>query len=320
MKLRSNIKIVEINSEIAGAKKGAALGNKSLRKAAKDLNSDLFSKYAFKLIEDENEALKESSKYIHAKYIDKVYTVISRLAKEIDSTINSGFFPIVLAADHSTCAGTMHGLKMAYPNEEIGVVYIDSHADINTPYTTKSGNMHGMPLAMVTSTDNKECKKNELTLEEYEYWEKLKSLSNITPAIKPENIVYCALRDYEDVEASIINKYEIPNFSTEDITYHGVKTIVEKIYKKLSHCKHIYISFDIDSVDPAYIPGTAFPCDEGLSYIQAIQLNTELLKNKKVCCWEMAEVNPLFNNSEKDSENTFRLLEKILNNIKTYNS
>ena len=86
--------------------------------------------------------------------------MIERIASRIKELREEKLFPIVLAGDHASCAGTMHGLKMAHPNDEIGVVYIDAHADIHSPYTSPSGNMHGMPLAIVTAEDNCENKIN----------------------------------------------------------------------------------------------------------------------------------------------------------------
>jgi arginase len=90
------------------------------------------------------------------------------------------------------------------------------------------------------------------------------------------------------------------------------------IFKKLSYCKHVYISFDVDSIDPLYVPGTGTPVTNGLSYEQAMQLNLELIKNEKVCCWEMAEINPLYNNTDEDSTRVFKILEKVTDTLIKY--
>jgi arginase len=308
-----HIKLVEIYSDIAGRRKGAAMGIHALKQSCKDLESEYFKRFIAQAVEDENYAYSQESEFKNAKYIDKISLVIERLANSVKKLRNENFFPIVLAGDHASCAGTMHGLRMAHPNDEIGVVYIDAHADIHSPFTSDSGNMHGMPLAIACALDNIESKKNEPTNVELDYWNKLKFLVSNKPSIKPENIVFCALRDYEEEERKLIEKHNISTFSTEEITYLGIKNIVEKIFDKLSHCKHIYVSFDVDSVDPLYIPGTGTPSENGLSYEQALQLNLELIKNEKVCCWEIAEINPLFNNSEKDSQKIFLILEKVTN-------
>ena len=308
------IKLVEVYSDIAGHKKGASLGIDALKQSCEDLDSQYFKKYLSEAIKDENDAYKEKSEFEHAKYNDKIYLVISRLANRIKDIREKKQFPIVLAGDHASCAGTMHGLRMAHPNSEIGVVYIDAHADIHSPYTSDSGNMHGMPLAMACNLDNKDSMIHDITDKEKEYWDKLKFLAGKKEAsIKPENVVFCALRDFETPEQDLITKYNIPVHTVADITLNGVSNTVKAIFEKLAHCEHIYVSFDVDSIDPLYVPGTGTPAKEGLSYDQALQLNMELIKNKKVCCWEIAEINPIFNKRKDDSDKLFKILENVTN-------
>jgi arginase len=310
LEMSKNIKVVEVYSDIAGHKKGASLGIDALRKSSKELNSEYYEKLQIESIRDDNQD-DEASDFKYAKHADKIDSIISSLAYRVKELRDEKKFPIIIAGDHSSCAGTMHGLKMAHPNSEIGVVYIDAHADIHSPYTSGSGNMHGMPLAMACGIDNLECQRNELTEKEIEYWNKLKFMASKEGSIKPENIVFCAVRDYQEEEMALIRKHKIPLYSVEEITHKGIGPTVEEIFKKLEYCDHIYISFDVDSVDPLYVPGTGTPAKNGLSYEQAMQLNIELIKNEKVCCWEMAEINPLYNNSKDDSDRIFKILEKV---------
>jgi arginase len=305
------IKLVEIYSDIAGRRKGAGLGIDALIESCEKIGSRYFKKYPAEVILDENTSFKEDTPYSHAKYIDKISLVIERVATRIKALRDENLFPIVLSGDHASCAGTMHGLKMAHPKDEIGVVYIDAHADIHSPYTSHSGNMHGMPLAIVTAEDNCESKINNPVIKEQWYWEKLKKLSGVTPAIKPQNIIFCGLRDYELAEETLINRYGITKYSAKDITYKGVKLIVDEIFKKLSHCKYVYVSFDVDSIDPIYLPGTGTPSEYGLSFDQALQLNMQLLKNEKVCCWEIAEINPIYDENNRGTMAIFNILELV---------
>jgi len=308
------IKVIEVYSDIAGHKKGAALGIDALRNSSKELNADYYEKLAFESIGDKSEK-EEMSELKNAKYADKIDSVISSLASKVKELRDENQFPIIIAGDHSSCAGTMHGLKMAHPNSEIGVIYIDAHADIHSPYTSSSGNMHGMPLAIACAIDNIECKRNELSKKELEYWEKLKFMVSDEPSIKPENIVFCAVRDYQEEEMALIKKHKIPLYTVSEITHKGIGPTVEEIFKKLEYCDHIYVSFDVDSVDPLYIPGTGTPAINGLSYEQAMQLNMELIKNEKVCCWEIAEINPLYNNSNDDATRVFKILESVTHTL-----
>jgi arginase len=314
LEITKKIKVIEVYSDIAGHRKGASLGIDALRTSSKELNSEYYEKLQIETIVDDNQD-NEDSDYKHAKHIDKIDSVISSLAKRVKSLRDENKFPIIIAGDHSSCAGTMHGLKMAHPNSEIGVIYIDAHADIHSPYTSRSGNMHGMPLAIACGIDNLKYKRNELTTKEIAYWNKLKFMASDESSIKLENIVFCAVRDYQEEEIALIKKHKIPLYTVEEITHKGIGPVIEEIFKKLEYCDHIYVSFDVDSVDPLYVPGTGTPAANGLSYEQAMQLNIGLIKNEKVCCWEMAEINPLYNNSKDDSDRIFKILERVTNSL-----
>ncbi len=309
--INKRINLVEVYSDIAGSKIGASFGIDALKQSCEDINSKYFSEFLSLVIKDENEAYLEKSEFVHAKYIDKIYLVIKRLAYRIKDLREKGIFPIVLSGDHASCAGTMHGLALAHKDDEIGVVYIDAHADIHSPYTSPSGNMHGMPLAAVCSLDNKENRIHDISEEEKKYWDKLKFFINNRASIDTKNIVFCALRNFEEPEKKLIKKHNISVHSVNDITLNGIKNTVKSIFKKLEHCRYIYISFDVDSIDPLYVPGTGTPASQGLSFEQALLLNLELIKNKKVCCWEIAEINPMFNKSEEDSIKLFKLLQEV---------
>ena len=314
--MEHKIKLIEVYSDIAGDRKGASLGVTELRKSSENLNSEYFNKFISHKVEDENHAYEKESEFKNAKYIDRITMVVERLANKVKEVRLEGDFPIILAGDHASCAGTMHGLRMAHPNEVIGVVYIDAHADIHSPYTSDSGNMHGMPLAMACGIDNKESMVHDITAKEKEYWDKLKNLAGTKDAsIDPRNVVFCAIRDFQQAEQDVIDKYNIPVHTVEDITLAGITNTVKIISEQLSHCDHIYISFDVDSVDPVYIPGTGTPVSKGLSYEQALHLNMELIKNEKVCCWEMAEINPMYNNHIDDSLKIFEILEQVSNKL-----
>lgn len=304
-----HIRLVEVPSELAGAKLGAGGGIEALKCYSGENNRGYFQKYPLIKIEDENHASLKGTKFEHARYIDHVSLVLERVASNIEKLRAENFFPIVMAGDHSTAAGTLAGLTRAHKDERIGVVWIDAHADMHTPYTSPSGNMHGMPLAVAMGVDNMDCKINELSAEESRYWEKLKQLTSVH--VKPEDIVFCALRDYEEAEAYFLKQNNIKNYTTEMVTYEGVKNVVKSMMEDLKECDHIYISFDVDSIDPLYLPGTGTPSEFGLSFEQALHLNMELIKNKKVCCWEMAEINPFLDKQNISGRYSFEILDKV---------
>lgn len=130
--------------------------------------------------------------------------MVERVSDEVSSTLAKGEFPIVLAGDHSTAAGTIAGIKAMYPKSKLGVIWIDAHADLHSPYTTPSGNMHGMPLAMALDEDNLEAKVNKLDQETINYWYQLKNVGKIAPKISYRDLVLISARDMERPEAALL--------------------------------------------------------------------------------------------------------------------
>jgi len=174
------IKIVEVKSEIGAGTRGSSMGIDAIKIAALDFGSPFFKRFKTVEIPSENHLLLEPVVNDYAKRIKGIYNLNERLAKEIAKILGKEEIPIVLAGDHSSALGTISGIKMAYPDKRLGVIWIDAHADLHSPYTTPSGNMHGMPIACILGEDNKERQQNKPDDETIEYWEKLKELGNRT--------------------------------------------------------------------------------------------------------------------------------------------
>ncbi|MDX5479543.1 arginase [Fontibacter flavus] len=303
------IKLVEVRSEIAAGTRGASLGIDALKIASLDKTSDFFTRFDPINVPDANNFLWKGNRFPHAKYIDGVYQVLKNVYSTIESLRLEKKFPIVLAGDHSTAAGTIMGIKAAHPEKRLGVIWIDAHADLHTPYTTPSGNMHGMPLAMCIKTDNLDCQVNEPTTEAVQYWEKIKKIGGDFPKINAQDIVFISVRDTEEPEDYLIKKYNIKNFTTDEVRSLGVKKVSEQALEVLKDCDQIYISFDVDSLDSSISVGTGTPVPHGLTVEEALALNTELIKDKRVCCWEIVEVNPTLDTENIMAENAFDILE-----------
>lgn len=304
-----DIKLVEVRSEIAAGTRGASLGIDALKIASLDKTSDFFTKFDPVHVQDANNFLFRGNKFPNAKYIDGVYHVLKNVYSSIESLRLDKKFPIVLAGDHSTAAGTIMGIKAAHPEKRLGVIWIDAHADLHTPYTTPSGNMHGMPLAMCIQTDNLECQVNEPSEETILFWEKIKNIGGDYPKIKPEDIVFISVRDTEEPEDHLIEKYKIKNFPTAEVRSKGIQKVAKETLEILNNCDQIYISFDVDSLDSSISLGTGTPVPNGLTVEEALQLNEELIKDKRVCCWEIVEVNPTLDTENLMAENAFDILE-----------
>lgn len=311
-----NVKLIEVKSEIGAGTRGASMGIDAIKIAALDFGSSYFRKHKTVEVPNENRLLLEPVINDYAKRIKGVLTVCDRVAKEIVKTYGDNKnFPIVLAGDHSSAIGTVSGIKMAHPHKRIGVIWIDAHADMHSPYTTPSGNMHGMTLNALLAEDNMEMAVNKPDEETVEYWNKIKNLGGITPKINYSDLVFIALRDLESQEEYLIKKNKVRVFNLLEIRRKAVERIAIESLNYLDQCDLIYISFDVDSMDSGISKGTGTPAPNGVSEKEAGNLIYYLLRNRKVCCFEMVEVNPTLDKENLMAENAFEILYKATNQI-----
>lgn len=309
------IKLIEVKSEIGAGTRGASMGVDAIKIAALDFGSPFFKKFKSVEVPNENHLLLEPVVNDYAKRIKGIYTLNERLAQEIKKTLLKDEVPIVLAGDHSSALGTISGIKMAYPNKRVGVIWIDAHADLHTPYTTPSGNMHGMPLACVLAEDNKDKQQNKPDDETIEYWEKLKNLGGITPKVHYHDLVYIALRDFEPQEDYLIKKNKIRVFNLQEIRKKAVERVAIESLNYLEQCDLIYVSFDVDSMDSRISSGTGTPAPNGITEKEAGNLIYYIMRSKKMVCFEMVEINPTLDKENLMAENAFEILQKATNQL-----
>lgn len=309
------IKLIEVKSEIGAGTRGSSMGVDAIKIAALDFGSPFFKKFKSVEVQNENQLLLEPVVNDYAKRIKGVYTLNDRLANEIKKTLLKEEVPIVLAGDHSSALGTISGIKMAYPTKRVGVIWIDAHADIHTPYTTPSGNMHGMPIACVLGEDNKERQQNKPDDETVEYWEKLKNLGGITPKLHYNDLVYIALRDFEPQEDFLIKKNKVRVFNLQEIRKKAVERVAIESLNYLDHCDMIYVSFDVDSMDSRISSGTGTPVPNGITEKEAGNLIYYIMRSKKIVCFEMVEINPTLDKENLMAENAFEILQKATNQL-----
>lgn len=308
-----NIKLIEVPSEIGAGTRGASLGIEAIKVAALDFMSNFFIHFPSERIEHENHLLYEPIQSPYAKRIQGVSNIYDKVSKSVSESIKSGFFPVVLSGDHSSAGGSIAGIKMAKPKSKLGVIWIDAHSDLHTPYTTPSGNMHGMPLAISIGEDNEDCKVHELDDKTLKQWNHLKALGKITPKVLPEDIVFISLRDFEKEERHLIEKYEMKVISTNEVRRKGPENIVRAALRYLSDCTDIYISFDVDALDSSISKGTGTPVGNGLREREAEDLISKFMQNRKVCCFEITEVNPTLDKENLMAEIAFNILQRSVN-------
>ncbi|MGV3697483.1 arginase [Flavobacterium sp.] len=316
--MHENIIFLINKSEITAGSRGASLGPEAIITAARKKGSAIFGQNEVHKIENANHLLDLPTPYKFAKRIDGLLGIYKDIHAKVSSLLANNSFPFILAADHGSAGGTIAGIKAAFPDKRLGVIWIDAHADIHTPYTTPTGNMHGMPLATALNVDNLECRVNDVCEETVALWNQLKNVGNIAPKILPEDIVYLAVRDTEEQEDCITQALNIKNYPVAEIRQKGISTIMSEINEKLSMCDIIYVSFDVDSMDPDLTSyGTGTPVKDGLSPQEANDILVAMAQNPKTVCMEIVEVNPCLDNKINTmAEVTLDLIESVTETLK----
>ncbi len=308
-----NVKIIEVASEIGAGTRGASLGVDALKIAALDYMSSFFVNFPSEPIETLNKLLYEPVSSPYAKRASGVLEICTRVAESVRNTLKSGLFPVVLAGDHSSALGTIAGIRMAYPKRRLGIIWIDAHADMHTPFTTPSGNMHGMPLGAALGLDNKESAMHQPDKATIEIWAKLKGLGGDGPKVLPTDLVFIALRDYEKEEDELLKRLGIRVIPVSEVRKKGVEQVVRQTLLHLSACDDIYVSFDVDSLDSAISRGTGTPVSNGLKEREAEDMMASLMQNHKICCFEVTEVNPTLDKENLMAEIAFTILQRSVN-------
>jgi len=311
------VKLIKNRSDIGGGTRGSDLGVDALEVAAINRGSEYFNQFTFEDVKTHNESIYDKNRNTFAKRIEFVLEQCTRVSFAIKRNLEADFLPIVLSGDHSSALGTISGIKSVYPHKTLGVIWIDAHADIHSPYTSPSGNIHGMPLAAALALDNLKCQINEVIPETQQHWEEMKHIGIEAAKIDPEHLTYFGVRDTEEAEDKQIAELGIKNFSVEEVRYKGLENCVEKALTQLANCDMIYISFDVDSLDCDLISnGTGTPVSKGFDQYEVIAMINQIIMSRKVICIEFCEINPLVDTKgNKMAETAFEVLEQITSTL-----
>lgn len=311
------IKLIKNRSDIGAGTRGSDMGIDAIEIAAINANNNYFTQYEADDVETLNEAVYEKQRTPFAKRVGKVLKVCQRLSNSVKDALTNQYFPIVLSGDHSSALGTISGIKMAFPNKRLGVIWIDAHADIHSPHTSPSGNIHGMPISAALNDDNLDRKINDIAPETHQYWEDMKNIGNIQPKIVHSDVVYFGVRDTEEPEDYMMEKHQMKNYTVAEIRYRGLETCVNECLKKLDACELIYISFDVDSMDCDLVSkGTGTPVSKGFDPTEVKQIINGIIASKKVIGVEIVEVNPVLDNKGNFmAETAFEVLTSFTSTI-----
>lgn len=304
----TRIKLVEVPSGIGAGKPGAAAGIKALKNVGAGSENNVFRDLQPLRIRVNNAVAGQPSDTPFAKNIDEIKPVYERLVKCV-AEMDEDELLLVLSGDHSSAGGTVRAVSAAHPEKRLGVIWVDAHADLHSPYTTPSGNVHGMPLAAATAEDNRECAINDVSGKALELWEGLKAVGK---SVLPQDICFIGVRSTEPPEEHLMTKYGMNNITVAQVRGQGADAAAMMALNYLKDCDLIYISFDVDSMDPGISRGTGTPVEDGLLLEETKTLLKRLAGNEKVCAFEIVEVNPSLDKEKPMAVPAYEVLAGVI--------
>jgi arginase len=224
------------------------------------------------------------------KYIREIARVCQKLYQLVYATHEEGALPIVLGGDHSVAAGSVGATAdyAAAQGGEIGLIWVDAHGDMNTPATSGSGNVHGMPLAALLGPEPAE----------------LSRIGQRSPKVRAEKTVLIGIRNLDDLEKDQIRSAKVNVFTMKDIDRHGIAVVMKRALAIAGKdTRGIHVSFDLDVCDPAIAPGVGTPVKGGLDYREAHMVMEMVADSDRLIGLDLVEINPIL-----DSQNQTAIL------------
>lgn len=240
--------------------------------------------------------VKEYNKfYAHEnmKYLDAIVEINTNLAHSVYAALQTGSFPLTIGGDHSVGLGSISGVSKASDN--FAVIWMDAHGDINTHDTSESGNIHGMPLAKAMGFG----------------YEELTNVYFDGRKVAPENVFIVGARDLDTGELELISSKKLNVFTADDILDQGIEAIFEKISTQIKarNIDHIHLSFDLDFIDAAFVPGTGTPVGNGICVEDTRNMLRSIATTGKLKSMDFVELNVLLDRNDMTSNLAIDLLD-----------
>ncbi len=234
-----------------------------------------------------------------AKYLNEIAETCGDVARRIHGTLDEGFFPLSLGGDHSMATGTVGGVSRFFQDrgQSIGLIWIDAHADMNTPETSPSGNVHGMPFAALLGLGP----------------EALTGIGGPSPRIRPHRCALIGVRDMDARERGTVKRSGVHVFTMRDIDEQGMRAVMEKsLALSADGAAGFAVSFDMDVMDPAEAPGVGTPVQGGLTFREAHLALEMIADSGKMLAMELVEINPILDIMNKTAKLGVGLINSAL--------
>lgn len=290
MKRAANIAILGAPMDLGAGRRGVDMGPSAIRVAQLHdrltaLGYQVSDLGNVEVVQRESEGEGSAT----ARYLSQIAASCRTLANMVEDAAREGQVPLVLGGDHSLSIGSISGMANSLRAEQrkLGVLWVDAHADMNTPETTPSGNVHGMPLACLVGLGPPE----------------LVHLCGFAPKVEPHNVAIVGLRSVDRQERETLRRMGVRTFTMRDIDERGMATVMEEALEAVRNgTDALHLSFDMDSLDPDEAPGVGTPVRGGLTYREAHLAMEMICDAQCLRSLEVVEVNPVMDVSNRTAE------------------
>jgi arginase len=289
--MADKIRVIGVPMDLGASRRGVDMGPSALRVAG--LQTRL--KQLGRQVEDMGNIVVKQAEEQHygiknAKYLEEISDTCKGLAEIVGKTLDENLLPLVLGGDHSIAVGTTAGAAAHFQKESkrIGLIWLDAHGDMNTPESSPSGNVHGMPLASIMGYGPLE----------------LTELAGIKPMVEPRNVALVGVRDLDAKERRLVKESGVRVFTMRDIDERGMREVMSEALRFASDdAAGIAVSLDMDFVDPSDAPGVGTPVQGGVTYREAHLALEMIADSRSMVSLELVEINPVI-----DLHNTTAIL------------
>lgn len=290
---QNTVSLIGVPMDFGGNRRGVDMGPSAFRiagieRAIRGLGHDVHDRGNVDVPERGHRDLHDEK----ARYLPAIAEACQRLSQEVRAALGEGHFPLVVGGDHSIAVGTVAGVVDHYhaKGQRIGVIWFDAHADMNTPESTESGNVHGMPLAAITGKGP----------------DALTKLADVHPMVESAKVAMIGIRSVDRLEAVNVKESDVACFTMKEIDQLGIHTVMERALAHVTDgTAGFHLSFDVDGTDPTVCPGVGTPVAGGVSYREAHTVMEMAAASQKLLSLELVEINPIL-----DRENTTAIAAK----------
>lgn len=286
----SHIAVIGAPLDLGQGRRGVDMGPSAMRVA--NLNARLQS-LGYEVEDLGNVAVEQAESlpegHPRAKYLPQIAATCERLGIQVGETLARGAVPLVLGGDHSVAVGTVSGVARHFRerDQRVGLIWLDAHADMNTPESSPSGNVHGMPLACIVGHGPEE----------------LTNLFGFQPKVAPQNVVIVGLRDVDAAEKLHVRGYGVHAYTMRDLDERGMRAVMEEAMRYASEgTAGFHLSLDMDFVDPKDAPGVGTPVRGGATYREAHLAMEMICDSRRMVSMEVVEVNPVIDEVNRTAD------------------